>query len=435
MAGAQNSGGASAVTPLGRGPGRASSRLGAMVSAVATGGSTPARVRAWMVATALVAVLFGVLSATGIDRRSSSLQGADRASQQLIAVQDVQVRLVHADAIARENYLRGGVEDGAKRATYSAELAAVSDGLVSVANSVLPNEAATLASVAAQLSRYSGLVEQARANNRQGFPVGAAYLRTANVLSAAMVADLQSVQASLRNQVNDDLDRADKAGAWLHATGWPLIILLVAGATWVAARFRRILNAPIALAGLVTVLVVVVGGAFQASAMSDAQNATAGPLQAADLAAQARSAAFTAHAQEFGTLIARGSGSDDSAWQTSISTTEVALDRLCGTADECGLSDSLRSYTDAHATVRASDDAGDWDTARDESLDGAAAAAFASFDTASRDTAASLGQQAAAAMSSAPEGLGTLRVIAFLAGLSVAALALVGYSQRLREYR
>ena len=85
-----------------------------MARSVAKGGSTPARLRAWMVATAVVAVLFGVLSATGVDRRASSLRVADEASQQLIAVQDVQVRLVHADAIARENYLRGGIEDGAR---------------------------------------------------------------------------------------------------------------------------------------------------------------------------------------------------------------------------------------------------------------------------------------------------------------------------------
>jgi len=435
VAGAQSSGGLSAIGAFGRDAGRAWNGLGSMARSVAKGGSTPARLRAWMVATAVVAVLFGVLSATGVDRRASSLRVADEASQQLIAVQDVQVRLVHADAIARENYLRGGIEDGAKRATYASELAAVSDGLVSVANRVLPNEAATLAGVSAQLSRYSGLVEQARAYNRQGFPVGAAYLRTANTLSAEMANDLQSVQSSLRQQVNDNLDRGDKAGIWLHATGWPLLVTLAVGGAWVAARFRRVLNVPVVLAGLVTLLMLVVGGTIQGSAMADAERATSGPLQAADLAAQVRSASFTAHAQEFSTLIARGSGGDDSSWQTSISTTEVALDRLCSIAAECGLTSYLANYSEAHASVRKSDGAGDWDAARGSSLDGEAALAFAEFDVVSRDTATTLGQQAAAAMSSADDGLALLRVLSFLAGLVVAALVLIGYSQRLREYR
>lgn len=423
------------MSALGRGFGHLWSRLTVAARGIAKGGSTPARLRAWMVATAVVAVLFGVLSATGVDRRAASLKAADAASQQLIAVQDVQVRLVHADAIARENYLRGGIEDGAKRATYAAELSAVSNGLVSVASSVLPNEAATLAGVSAQLSRYSGLVEQARANNRQGFPVGAAYLRIANTLSDEMATSLQSVQSSLRRQVNDNLDRADKAGAWLHATGWPLVVMLVVGGAWVASRFRRVLNLPVVLAGLVTLLLLVAGGTVQGSAMADAESATSGPLQAADLAAQARSASFTAHAQEFTTLIARGSGADDSSWQTSLSTTELALDRLCGIADECSLKSHVQEYADAHASVRDFDNSGDWDAARESSLDGQAALSFAAFDSASSSTAAVLGLQAAVAMSSAADGLALLRVLSFLAGLVVATLVLIGYSQRLREYR
>lgn len=435
MAGAQTSGGWSAMGSLGRGAGRAWSSFGSLARGAAKGGSTPARLRAWMVSTAIVALLFGVLTSIGVDRRATSLRAADEASQQLIAVQDVQVRLVRADAIARENYLRGGIEDGEKRATYASELAAVSDGLVTVGNRVLPDEAATLAAVSAQLSRYSGLVEQARANNRQGFPVGAAYLRTANSLSSEMVADLQSVQASLRQQVNDNLDRADKAGVWLHLTGWPLLLMLVAGGAWVASRFRRTVNVPVALAGLVTLLMLVAGGTIQASAMSDAESATAVPLQAADLAAQARSAAFAAQAQEFSTLIARGSGADDTVWQTSIATADLALDRVCAIRDYCGLQNYLASYARAHGAVRESDNAGDWDAARESSLSGDAATSFAAFDNQITSTAATLGDDAALAMSSAADGLGALRLLAFLAGLAVAALVIVGYGQRLREYR
>jgi hypothetical protein len=423
------------MASLGRGVSSLGKRVGGLVQGVAKGGTTPARLRAWMVATAIVAVLFGVLSAAGVDRRASSLRAADAASQQLIAVQDVQVRLVHADAIARENYLRGGIEDGAKRATYAAELALVSDGLVTVGNSVLPNEAAALAGVSTQLSRYSGLVEQARANNRQGFPVGAAYLRTANALADEMVTGLRDVQASLRTQVNDSLDRADKAGSWLHLTGWPLLILMVVGGAWMAYRFRRVLNVPLALAGVITLLLLVVGGSLQASAMSDAADATTGELQSADLAAQARSSAFTAHAQEFSTLIARGSGGDDSRWDASFATTELALDRLCDIGDECSLKSYLRDYASAHAAVRESDNGGDWDGARESSLNGESAIAFTSLDEASRGVAASLGQGAAAAMSATTDGLAILRVVCFVAGLLVAALVLVGYSQRLREYR
>ena len=428
MARAQNSGARS----VGRFVGRAASRSW---RAIAKGGSTPARLRAWMVATVVVAVLFGVLGAIGVGRRDSSLHEADAASQQLLAVQDVHVRLVHADSIARENYLRGGIEDGAKRATYESELATVSDGLVAVGNKVLPNEAAKLAEVSAQLSRYSGLVEQARANNRQGYPVGAAYLRTANELSQAMVVGLRDVQSSLRHQVNDDLDRADKAGAWLHLTGWPLLILVVVGGGWVAYRFRRLVNVPLAVAGVLMLLMMFVGGSWQASSMSDAETATGSALQAADLVAQARSSAFEAHAQESSTLIARGSGGDDSAWQASSAGVGEALGHLCSIGGDCSLVNTYGAYSDAHAAVRSADDGGDWDGARSDSLDGVAAVTFTEFDTASGSMAASLGAHASAEMSAASGGLSGLRTVVFLAGLLCAALVLVGYGQRLREYR
>jgi uncharacterized membrane protein len=388
-----------------------------------------------MIATTIVALLFGVLGAIGVGRRDDSLGAADAASQQLLAVQDVQVRLVHADSIARENYLRGGIEDASKRATYESELAAVSEGLVAVSNQVLGNEASELAVVSSQLSRYSGLVEQARANNRQGFPVGAAYLRTANVLSATMAAGLLDVQTSLRHQVNDNLDRADKAGAWMHLTGWPLLILLLVGGGWVAFRFRRLLNVPLAIAAGATFLLLVIGGSLQGGSMSDAEAATGSSLQAADLVAQARSAAFEARAQESSTLIARGSGGDDSAWLASTATVALALDTLCTVADECSLVSVYGTYADAHDTVRAADDGGDWDTARDISLDGASASAFAAFDEQSGSTASALTATAASAMSSAPDGLAGLRVVVFLGGLLVGAFVLVGYGQRVREYR
>src|SRR5436190_893333 len=45
-----------------------------------------------------------------------------------------------------------------------------------------PQAARAIAAIAASLPEYTGLVETARANHRQGFPVGAAYLRDASEL-------------------------------------------------------------------------------------------------------------------------------------------------------------------------------------------------------------------------------------------------------------
>jgi len=430
VAGAQGTGQGSVMQSFGRLLGRS---VRGFTCGLLKGGSTPTRLRAWMAGTVVVAVLFGVLGALGISRRDASLGDAAAASQQLIAVQDIQVRLVHADALANENYLIGGIENGSKRATYEQELSSVGDGLVAVGNKVLTREATKLARVSTSLSVYSGLIEQARANNRQGFPVGQAYLHRATEELAGMLKTLNEVQESLRHQVNDSLDRADRAGAWLHLLGWPLLALLAVGGAWVALRFRRLVNVPLALAAAGLLILLVVGGSIQGSAMSGAEAATGSSLRAADLAAQARTAAFEAQADEFRTLIAR-SGAVDATWQHSSGAAQFALKTLCD-AQSCTLADTYADYVAAHSALRVLDTGGNWDGARESSLQGDANAAFSAFSAESDKLAASLGKEAAAAMATEGNGLGWLRVVVFITGLLVAALTLAGFGQRLREYR
>ncbi|MDO8363365.1 MAG: hypothetical protein Q7V88_10755, partial [Actinomycetota bacterium] len=338
-----------------------------------------------------------------------------------------------ADALASENYLRGGTEDAASRLLYEAELQAVNSGLVTLGNRVPAAQAQRLAEVSGQLGEYAGLVEQARANNRQGYPVGAAYLRTANSAAAQMTTVLREVQAALRQQVNAALDRADTAGMWLHLVGWPLLLLLAVGGGWVAFRFRRLLNVPLAAALLLTLLVVVVGGTMQGGSLADAESATAGPLQAADLASQARVAAFDAHTQESLALINRGNA-DESMWSAASDVVGLALAQLCGRSDQCDLQSSYDQYGRTHLQVRELDDSGDWDAARELSL-GDGSEAFASFASDSSDVAQAFTSSAVSELSGSASGLGGLRAVVFIAGLVVAALAVAGFGQRLREYR
>ncbi len=428
MAGAQ-----SGKQPPAQSFGRAMGRFGRTFF---KGGSTPARLRVWMITTAMVAVLFGLLGALGVGRRDASLGDAADAAQQLIAVQNVQVSLVRADALASENYLRGGTEDAANRVLYAQELQSVSTGLVSVGNRVLAREADRLADVSAQLSEYSGLIEQARANNRQGYPVGAAYLRSANSAAVAMVVTLRDVQTSLRHQVNDNLDRAAKAGAWIHLVGWPLLFLIVVGGGWVAFRFRRMLNVPLAAAGALTLMLLVVGGSVQSSSMAEAETATANSLQLADLASQARSSAFDAHTQESLALIYRGNGAANEAkWQQATADVAIALDRVCGLRGSCGLAERYDQYVAEYMEVRRLDNAaGDWNGAVAASL-GTASSAFGQFSADSKELADQYTAAAITDLASSGDDLPALRMVVFFAGLAVAALAIAGYGQRLREYR
>jgi hypothetical protein len=414
--------------------------------------STPAKLSLLRAVFIVLAVVFAVVGAFGVNRRANAINDVRTASRQLLALQDIQVRIVHADAIASSSYLRSGQEDPTQRTAYLDEIAKAGDGLVAVSAAATSADIEELSSASRLLGSYVGLVEQARANNRQGFPVGAAYQRQANgIVSNAdpdtpdIVSSLRAVEESQRAQINDSLASAHRAGIWLHVTGWLLLIALVAGSWWMWRTFRRVVNIPIAIALMLLFLLLLIGGISQGRASGNADDAVGTPLAAADKAAQARAAAFEARSQEALTLINRGNGAANEVnWQLGNDVVTRELANRLGSDD--GLSsDALSEYTsysEAHSEIRKLDNAGNWNQAVEVSLGTQpastgvnSATAFDRFDQAVGKIATAEGSTASASLSDAVDPLSSLRNIVFLAGLVIAVLAALGCGQRLKEYR
>ena len=414
--------------------------------------STPARLSLLRAGFIVLALVFAVVGAFGVNRRANAINEVRTASRQLLALQDIQVRIVHADSIASSSYLRSGQEDPAQRTAYLDEIAKAGDGLVAVSAAATAADLEQLSSASRLLGSYVGLVEQARANNRQGFPVGAAYQRQANgIVSNAdpdtpdIVSSLRVVEESQRTQINHSLASAHRAGIWLHVTGWLLFIALAVGSWWMWRTFRRVVNLPIAIALLVLFLLLLIGGVSQARAASHADDAVGTQLASADKAAQARAAAFEARSQEALTLINRGNGTANEVnWE--LGNDIVSREMSSGLGSDDGLTSgalsAYASYGEAHVEVRALDNAGDWDQAVAVSLglqatskDINSADAFDAFDKAVGQIATAEGSTASTRLSSAVHPLNSLRNLVFLAGLVIAVLAALGCGQRLKEYR
>lgn len=404
----------------------------------------------------MLAVIFAVGGAFGVNRRADAIGDVRNASRQLLALQDIEVRIVHADAIASSSYLRSGQEDPAQRTAYLDEIAAAGDGLVAVSGAAASSDLEQLAAASRLLGSYVGLVEQARANNRQGFPVGATYQRQANSLVTNgdsdvpdIVSSLRAVEDSQRAQVNSALSTAHRAGAWLQLTGWLLMAALVAGSLWLARTFRRLVNVPIAAAGLLLLLLLLIGGARQAGAVNDADAAVGNELAGADSAAQTRAAAFEARSQEALTLINRGNGAaNDANWRRGddVVVREIAdglsSDTVSSTDPPGSLQTAYIGYRSAHQEIRTLDDGGNWDAAVAVSLGEQptttgvnAVTAFDDFDRAVGAIVKAKGDVASARLGDAASPLRTLRNVVALAGLAMAVLAAWGCGQRLKEYR
>jgi hypothetical protein len=243
-----------------------------------------------MVLAGLIAaiVLFGIV-ATAAERSRAQAAQAARAQTERLLVQaaNLYTKLSDANATVATALLSGGSEPPAKRALYLQDLRAASNAL-----STLTREAggsarsrAGLGVVSAELPIYSGLVESARANNEQGFPIGAAYLRRASaLLTGTVLPAADGIYAAEARRLGDDYGSGTTSTtlvAFIVASA--IVLSLLALAQWYVARTsHRILNV-LMLAATAVLLVVsiwgVVGLLTEQSSLSSARRNGSDPLE------------------------------------------------------------------------------------------------------------------------------------------------------------
>jgi len=400
---------------------------------------TPGRLRLVLGLCVLAALALGVLGFQAGAVQSRALAAASEDSAQLVGVQEVRNALVAADATATGSFLVGGLEPADQRARYDDLVDQAANRLATLSGS---NEADAelLGQVSADLTVYTGLVEQARANNRQGFPVGSAYLDQAStILREQMLPALDEV-------VLDDADRvaADFSGVrnalWVLAGGLVALAVLVVSQVWLARRTHRVLNVGLAVATAVVLVVGIVSTVLLAQAGSRANDVRNGPYAATLAASQAYSLANDAKSREAFTLIKRGSG--QAYEEAFVAATDDAAARLA-TAESEGILDgstaqALDAWVERHAEIRALDDGGQWDEAVALATATDAESPNAAFDAFSASARDDIETNAAATSDRLDAAARTATVAGWLllaAGLVAALLAWRGVTARLEEYR
>lgn len=406
---------------------------------------TPGRLRVFGAVAIAACLLFGGVGFVTATRLNDALGGTQSSAEQLVRIQTIRTSLVAADANATNAFLVGGLEPTEARRGYTSGIRQAAT-TVAQASSADTSDALKLRSVNAVLADYVGLIESARANNRQGFPIGAAYLRQASALiRAKALPTLEQLVASDRDAVDRATDAADEAQVAMFLLLLAVLIALVITQFWLFRRTHRVLNLPLAV-GTVAVLVsgVVALGAM-AWSQSIARDARRGPYEGTVALATARIDSFDAKSAESLTLIARGSGQ---AYEASFEElTTNASDVLHGTSSDEGegpsigtisgpTSTALAQYLVAHREVRAADDRGEWEGAvKLATGTGAANQAFAAFEVASSRELKSQATDLSDDLDRAQAPLFALSWLLLLVGLGAAIGASRGIAQRLREYR
>jgi hypothetical protein len=275
--------------------------------------TTPGRLRLVMVASVLAALLAGIaLAAETAVRRDAADAVTTRDEPLLVAADQLYASLSDADATAATTFLRGGIEPAGLRARYLADLRRSTAQLAALGRRVQgSSEAAAVAAIGANVPVYTGLIETARANNRQGFPVGAAYLRQASSLMRGTILPAAARLYAAQAQHLSDHERTGTraAGAVLALlVCLAALAVLVVSQVFVARRTHRVFNVPL-VAATVVLLALIVWAAFAlTSARRSLVKAQRDGSDAVQVLSAARIVRLRAQADESLALVARGGG-------------------------------------------------------------------------------------------------------------------------------
>ncbi|MFD3508809.1 hypothetical protein [Nocardia sp. NPDC058666] len=355
--------------------------------------TTPGAIGVVLVVTTVACVVAGSTVGQQLDAKIARTDHVlERTEPLAFAAQSLYVSLSAADAGAATAFLSGGIESPQVRDTYEQALAEAAAALAEATVGATDAQTRTIvARIAADLPTYTGLVETARANNRQGFPVGSAYLSQAsNLMQTQLLPNAEQLSKARFTAVREEQQR-------VGALPWTSIVLILlvliacsVGSVVLLRRTNRLVNTGMAFAGAAALLALLwtVGGTLTAAQLLDTGSSGAGAR--VENLAGARILAQQARTDETLALITRGDiTTKEQAYQTHLG---LLRERLVA----AGVGDSeaeraLTNWNAGHNAQRTAYDKADYPGAVAQSIGTdpeSSATSFARLDQELRDALA-----------------------------------------------
>ena len=254
--------------------------------------TTPGRLVLISVLVVVGAVVFGIVATGAQQSRERAVRAARAATEpQLVQAVHLYTALSDANATVATGLLRGGVEPTSSRIRYAHDINVATSALTALTRGAgTPGAQADLGTIADQLPTYTGYVEAARANNRQGIPIGAAYLRQADaLLKSSMLPAADRVYAAEAERLNNDYRTGTDTAtlvALVAAISLALVLLLLAQ-RYVARISHRVFNVAMVIATVALAVVSVwalVGVTNEQTSLVSAQRDGSDSLEAVSAA-------------------------------------------------------------------------------------------------------------------------------------------------------
>ncbi|MFC9944415.1 hypothetical protein [Streptomyces pratensis] len=416
----------------------------------------PGRLQIIGAALALLVVVFGAVTYLEISARASAAHDVVKRSQPLSAdAASIYRSLADADTMAASGFLAGAEEPDEVHAQYEADIDEASRLLVKAAANTDASTSSyqEIITLGELLPEYTGLIERARANNRQGLPLGGAYLRYANQkMTAELLPAAERLYAAETGRLGTD--SAD-------ARRWPLFSLAVgivalAALLWMQRRnyrrTNRVFNRGLVTAtaaATVVLLWLVVGHTV---ARAELQGAMVHGQQSLDVLNKARINSLKARANENLTLVARGAvltpdgtrdqyesdyGKGMKALGAQLRSAEKLADDDTGSEPVAVAIDTVSEWQERHKEARATDDRGEYDSALRQIIGAkdSTGESFAKVDEALEQALALEQGDFDGAAESGRRALGGLPAGAAVLAVLGAVAAILGVNRRLSEYR
>lgn len=417
----------------------------------------PGRLRIIGAVLAALVVVFGTVTAFEITDRASAADDVVSRSQPLSAdAASVYRSLADADTAASSGFLAGsGAEPAGVRERYEKDIALASQLLIKAATHTDSSSESgrQIATLNEQLPLYTGRVETARTYNRQGLPLGGAYLRFANEQMSKVL--LPAAQR-LYDAESSRLDQDDE-----DARFWPILsialgVVALGALGWAQRRnyrrTNRVFNHGLlaaTAAATVVLLWLAVGHTVARTQLNEAREHGQNSLKVLN---DARISSLKARANENLTLVARGAVLTDdgkrdkyeSEYGAGMLKLSDGLGRAKALADDREGRDPVEAATESvaewqvrHRAASTTDKSGDYDGALAKVI-GAKGSTGESFDQVDAALAKALAHEQREFTRAARAGrdaLGGLPLGAAALGVLGAAGAILGINRRLSEYR
>ncbi|MFD5537928.1 hypothetical protein ACFWIJ_08770 [Streptomyces sp. NPDC127079] len=418
----------------------------------------PGRLRLIGAVLAALIVAFGAVTAWQTSDRAAAADDVLHRSQPLSSsAADIYRSLADANTAASSGFLAGGQETAASRRAYEQDIRNAAAGLVTAAANSEPGSPAeaAVAKLNTLLPEYKGLVERARVYNRQGYPVGGAYLRYAN---EKMQQEMLPAAEDLYTKENARL-----ASDYADATPYPwaaiaLGLLALAALGWAQLRHyrrtNRVLNHGLVAASAAavgTLLWLVVGHSVARAGLDGSYDHG---VRSLNVLHDARIASLKARGNENLSLVSRGAETvkvgDRTydayyyAFDKDMATLGKGLTRAAALADDSAggrpvvsAEANMKVWKERHAAARQEDENGDYAAALAKVI-GPKDATGECFDSVDANLKTALDHEQREFQQQATDGrdaMAGLPIGAAMLGVAAAAGALFGIGRRLSEYR